>query len=616
MLVDGRPVADGRREVTGLGEGDEISVIFQDEGGTEAHSLVYLPADFPRLTETVPAAPATSPGHLLVNLSTYVGSPNFEAALDHRGVPVYVRGLGTQQNSADLRPGPDGGYTVARTRIDNPFAGVEIVQLDDRFQEVRRLRTSGLVHTDTHDAVVRPDGSRILLAYEPDAATGLTDAVIQEVGPDGQVVHTWDSGDHIDPATETTNVPGRADYAHVNAVEVMSDGDLLVSFRHFSGVYKIAWHAHDGFARGDIVWRLGGRFSDFAFPDDPEGGPCAQHTASQLPNGHILIFDNGSSALGENPSYCVDRSDPLGPTVDRPRSRVVEYALDEEQHTATVAWQFAQPPRYAYFAGSARRLPGGNTLIGWAASRQALATEVSPDGQVLWELAGERDFLSYRAWKTLVPDTLDPAVEVSTPAAGATYLRGQVVRPDFGCTDRGGSTLQTCAGSRAPLDTSTPGAHSFTVSATDGAGRRTTATRSYTVVEAAYSRADAWIRGQRRGLGRCGFLRRPRPPAPGHLDPPGRAQPGDGGAGAQHREPTGLPAGARHGREPPVPGALPVRGPRRDAGGPGRDLAQPDPGRRRLVGPHRAGDPAAAGSCRAVPHPPGHRHPRPRRAPE
>ena len=36
--------------MTGLTEGDEISVIFQDEGGTEVHSLVYLPAAFPRLT--------------------------------------------------------------------------------------------------------------------------------------------------------------------------------------------------------------------------------------------------------------------------------------------------------------------------------------------------------------------------------------------------------------------------------------------------------------------------------------------------------------------------------------------------------------------------------------
>ena len=61
-----------------------------DDRGTERHSLVYLPAEFPKLTETVPAAAGTTPGDILVNLARYDGGSgvNFEAALDHRGVPA------------------------------------------------------------------------------------------------------------------------------------------------------------------------------------------------------------------------------------------------------------------------------------------------------------------------------------------------------------------------------------------------------------------------------------------------------------------------------------------------------------------------------------------------
>jgi len=61
---------------------------------------------------------------------------------------------------------------------------------------------------------------------------------------------------------------------------------------------------------------------------------------------------------------------------------------------------------------------------------------------------------------------------------------GQQVTVDFRCTDRGGSSLRTCAGDLRPgdrLDTSTPGTHTLHLTATDGAGNTTTVTRRYTV---------------------------------------------------------------------------------------------------------------------------------------
>jgi 6-phosphogluconolactonase len=83
-------------------------------------------------------------------------------------------------------------------------------------------------------------------------------------------------------------------------------------------------------------------------------------------------------------------------------------------------------------------------------------------------------------------DERAPTVDLRTPPEGAQYDLGADVRADYSCADEGGSGLASCTGDvadGAPLDTSTPGAHAFTVLARDGAGNETTVTHGYTVAE-------------------------------------------------------------------------------------------------------------------------------------
>jgi hypothetical protein len=83
---------------------------------------------------------------------------------------------------------------------------------------------------------------------------------------------------------------------------------------------------------------------------------------------------------------------------------------------------------------------------------------------------------------------LPPTASITTPANGATYTAGQVVDSNFGCTDgSGGTGINSClaqngAPSGSPVDTSTLGLHTFTVSATSRDGLTGTASTSYTVV--------------------------------------------------------------------------------------------------------------------------------------
>src|SRR5581483_4435957 len=64
----------------------------------------------------------------------------------------------------------------------------------------------------------------------------------------------------------------------------------------------------------------------------------------------------------------------------------VEYALDTTSMTATLVWEYRHtPPLYTQFTGSVQRLGNGNTLVGWTWNTPAVATEVTGDGQVVWE---------------------------------------------------------------------------------------------------------------------------------------------------------------------------------------------------------------------------------------
>ena len=83
-------------------------------------------------------------------------------------------------------------------------------------------------------------------------------------------------------------------------------------------------------------------------------------------------------------------------------------------------------------------------------------------------------------------DTTAPAVTISTPFDGATFIKDQAVAAGFSCQDEaGGSGLASCTGTVANgalLDTSTVGSHTFTVTGADVAGNSATSTSTYDVV--------------------------------------------------------------------------------------------------------------------------------------
>ncbi len=165
--------------------------------------------------------------------------------------------------------------------------------------------------------------------------------------------------DHFTVADWIDPEPNVLDFDHPNSIDVDRDGGLIVSWRNFDEVSKIDP------ATGQFVWRLGGAHNQFTFVNDPLGGFGGQHFARMLPDGDLLLYDNG--------------------TIHAPQAtRAAEYRLDLAAHTATLVWEFRhQPAIFTPLVGSVQRLASGHTFIGYG--YVGVATEVTPTGTVTWE---------------------------------------------------------------------------------------------------------------------------------------------------------------------------------------------------------------------------------------
>jgi hypothetical protein len=183
-----------------------------------------------------------------------------------------------------------------------------------------------------------PDGGGIIYA----------DYLI-EMTTSGDIVWEWRCWEHMEPeAYPMTLQDHRAEWTHGNTVAETADGNILVSFRNISTVIMIER------ATGNIVWQLG-------------SPPLAQqHDPRPLPNGNILIFDNGTHRR------------------DRPEtfSRVIEV----DPRTSAIVWEYSDPALFDFYSpyiSGAQRLVNGNTLICEGIFGRLF--EVTHAGEVVWE---------------------------------------------------------------------------------------------------------------------------------------------------------------------------------------------------------------------------------------
>lgn len=220
--------------------------------------------------------------------------------------------------------------------------GIVRVSMDGLEQESITLEGSH------HDFTVTPDNGVAFLRTLPDEDCDQ----IAKLMPDGSVSVVFDVLDAYPPDAEL------ARGCHANSLHYHVDDDTYTFSDLFQNNYvKIT-------SAGDVVWRLGGDFSDFS-GDGTDW--YEQHGHHLLGPNRILIFSN-SFGMG---------------------SPAIEISLDFESMTATQG--FTYNSEYgSTILGDVQRLPNGNTLVTY--SKAGVIQEVNTAGALVRELSFNSEF--------------------------------------------------------------------------------------------------------------------------------------------------------------------------------------------------------------------------------
>jgi hypothetical protein len=248
------------------------------------------------------------------------------------------------------------------------------VIVDSTYREIARLGMRNGYEADIHDLVITPQGTALMMAYQPLVCdetmfTGCTsgqtvlDGVVQEIDIDtGTVLFEWHGLDHVSMADSyEVETEDPFDYLHLNSLDLDEDGNILLSARHTSALYKI--HR----TTGEVLFTFGARSNQFTYVDEGSNrarGPDFPHDFRARGDGVYSYFDNG-----------VRRND---------HSRGAVVALDAGTMTATYLTTITRdPPIFGPTQGRMQGLPNGNELIAWGGT--GVVTEYTPDGEVAYE---------------------------------------------------------------------------------------------------------------------------------------------------------------------------------------------------------------------------------------
>lgn len=261
----------------------------------------------------------------------------------------------------------------------------EYAILDTSYRQIASVRAGSGYNGDLHEFTLTDDGTALITVFHErpvdlSPVGGPTngwawEGVAQEIDvATGRLLFEWHSLDHV-PLHETRSSlhdygtrKKPFDYFHINTVDKDANGDYLISSRATWTLYKV-----DG-RTGRIVWRLGGKRSDFTFGD---GASFKwQHDGRFRSGGRISMFDNRMAG----------------------HSRGLLLHLDEKARHASLAQQYISPGKIlAPYQGNMQMLGNGNVFIGWGDSPHF--TEFAADGTVLFHGGWRGGGNSYRAYR-------------------------------------------------------------------------------------------------------------------------------------------------------------------------------------------------------------------------
>lgn len=483
--------------VYGLYEGEAatvtLNVQYQD-GSTDSTTLSItgnaLPNDFVPLGVVQADTAQMADGWTFLMAGSLQG---YVYAIDEAGSVRWMlseKGLGA---ASVFLPLENGNYLIGGDKSFGNYYKYNLFELNLSGQIIHEYLIDGY----HHDAVELPSGNLLLLANNINGQV-MEDTIYELDRETGEILHTWDfngyfdvgnydaSGQHVADVNYGT---GTSDWLHINGIDYDAQTDsLLISSRHQDAVISM------NLTTSEINWVL----SD---PNDlwpeylsdklltPVGDnfewQYGQHNAIWLPNGDVMLFDNGDYR-SKTPEGMLD------PATEA-YSRAVIYRVDAQAKTVSQVWEFGKdkgPDHFAVNVSSVQYLGENHYLIDFGGIVKNSAGEATysimdgitgssrsevyeiKDGEVIFHANVERQGLhgnTFRAVR-LVPYSTAQEMDLSTQAdrLGSLYSRGLATTvsftpesavdstPDVNVTDNGvqllfGGTLNQTASELAVI---------------------------------------------------------------------------------------------------------------------------------------------------------------------
>jgi hypothetical protein len=281
--------------------------------------------------------------------------------LDDQGRPVWFKRMPRGWYAFNLRAQTYRAEPVLTWWEGTVFGLGEGVIMDSTYREIARVRAGNGHQVDPHEFLLTPEGTALITASPSPVNADLSsvggsrqglawESVIQEVDvATGRVLLEWRSLEEVG-VEESYMWAGHGiyDYLHANSIDLTPDGNLLVSGRHTWALYKL------GRDTGRVIWRLGGKRSDFAM--GPRAQFAWQHDGRQGDEQTITVFDDGAAFFEGNHRFRSTHS----------QSRGLALSVDHGARKVTVRRSYRHhPPLLAGGYGNMQTLPDGGVVVGW-----------------------------------------------------------------------------------------------------------------------------------------------------------------------------------------------------------------------------------------------------------
>lgn len=439
--------------VYGLYEGEttdvKLTAHYQD-GRTDTKTLHIagenLPEDFVPVSVDKADTTQMAEGWTFLMAGSLQG---YVYAIDETGAVRWMfseKGLGA---ASAFLPLENGNYLIGGDKSFGNYYKNNLFEIDLTGRIVKEYLVDGY----HHDAQELSNGNLLVLANNVDGSV-VEDTIYEIDRGTGSILHTWDlngyfnvgnyneSGEHV---SDINYGASSQDWLHANGINYNEETNtVLISSRHQDAVFSM------NLSTGEINWILSDPNDEWPEylaeklltpTNDEFEWQYGQHNAIWLPDGDIMMFDNGD--------YRSKNKEDILDAATQSYSRAVIYHIDEENMTVSQQWQFGKefgPDSFAVnvsgvqylgedhylidFGGIVKNSKGEatyNIMDGITGSSQSQIYEVK-NGEIIFHAAVKCSGLygnTYRAIR-LMPYSCseEPQLKVDGKRLGSLYRYG------------------------------------------------------------------------------------------------------------------------------------------------------------------------------------------------